>query len=51
MSLAFVGGDRIEPDEERLALLKRAMHFSHTYDVLRGLLFNNLILITSLFIY
>ena len=38
-------------DEERLVLLKPVVHLSFTYDVFRGLLYNYLTFITSLFIY
>ena len=40
----------IEPDEKRLVLSKPAVHFSFTYGMLRGLLYNYLSLINSLFI-
>ena len=51
MSSAFMGEERIAPDEERLVLLKPVGLFSFTYGVLRGLLFIYLTLITSLFMY
>ena len=48
---AFVGVGRIAPNEERLVLSKPVEHFSFTYGVLTGRLYNYLTLITSLFIY
>ena len=48
---AFVGGGRIEPDEERLVLSKPVVHFSLTDGVLRGLVCDYLTKITNLIIY
>ena len=47
----FSGVERITPDDKRLVLSKSVVQFSFTYGVLRGLLYNYLTLITSLFIY
>ena len=51
LSSTFVGGGRIIPDEERLVLLKPVVHLSFTYGVLRGLEYDFLTFIISLFIY
>ena len=40
LASASVGGGRIAPDEERLILSKPVVHFSFTYGVLGGLLYN-----------
>ena len=40
LTSAFVGGQRIAPDEDKLVLLKLVVHLSFSYSVLRGLGYN-----------
>ena len=47
---AFVGGERIAPDEEMLVLSKSDMNLSFTYGVWRGLVYNYLAMCIKTFL-